>query len=166
MSAVLGIDLSSKALDLCLLDEDDAGARWDRLPIPFTHSKVELGRAVADAMPGRSWYEHHGVYLIALEEPMGQNRQAIAALYTVLGAVAANLPHDIPRWTLRPAEWKLAIGLSGNAATSKGNEQLRSWALEYGADSEWPTDAQVALAVAWTAREINAKAVALAIGAA
>lgn len=159
---VLGIDLSTKALDLVLLDEDDAGARWDRLPLPRTPSRLELARAVADAVPGPSWFEHHGVYLIAVEEPMGRNRQAIAALNCVLGAFGASLPHELPRWTLRPAEWKIALGLPGTLSTTRGSERVQAWALEHGAEREWPIDACVALAVAWVAREINARAVAMA----
>jgi hypothetical protein len=168
MSSVLGIDFSSKALDLVLLDENSDVSRWDRLPLPECFSKVELARAVADAMPGPSWFQHHEVYLVACEEPMGQNRQAIAALYTVLGALVTSMPRELPIWLLRPAEWKAGVGLPGNLKTSKGDgqSQLRSWAVAHGASVEWPVDACVALALAYTAREQNAAAIAKALEAA
>jgi hypothetical protein len=162
-SSVLGIDLSSRALDLVLVDEHDAGAHWDRLPLPQCDTKVELARAVKDATPWPRWFENHGVYLVAIESPMGQNRQAIAALYTVLGALVARLPYELPTWLLRPSEWKLGIGLPGNLATSKkGSERLKAWALEHHGEADWPTDAYVALAVAYVAREMNAKALVAA----
>lgn len=158
---VLGIDLSSRALDLVLLDEDGAGARWEHLPIPRTHSRLDLARAVADTVPGSAWFEHHGVYLVAVEEPMGQNRQAISALNCVLGALGASLPDDLPAWTLRADEWKRGVGLPGNLSTTKGSDRLQAWAVEHHGEADWPTDAYVALAVAAVAREINAKAVAM-----
>lgn len=157
---VLGCDLSTRALDLVLLDENSEAARWTHLPLPKTSSRADLARAVTDAAPQPAWLEHHGVYLIALEQPMSTQRNAIAALNVVLGALVASLPADVPCWTLAPWEWKHGIGLPGNTPTSKGSELLRSWAVEHGGESDWSTDAYVALSVAYTAREANAAAIA------
>lgn len=159
MSAVLGIDFASAAIDLVFLDETEDVARWHRIPLEpgWTSSRM-----MRHKYAWGSELEHAGVYLVALEQPMMQQRNSIAALSRIQGAILASLPPEVAVWLLAPAEWKLGIGMKGNASTQLGKPgafALLGWALQHGAEQDWPTDACAALAMAYTAREINQHAI-------
>jgi hypothetical protein len=103
------------------------------------------------------------VYLVAIEDPFSAGRTAAKQLGRIAGAILASLPASVPDdlvWTLRPDEWRLANGLSGNAPKS----MVASWARERFMDLDWldmaSQDALDALAIASAAREMNARAVA------
>ena len=156
---VLGIDFASAAIDLVYLDENEDVARWHRIPLEAGWTS---SRKIRHAYAWRSELEGAGVYLVALEQPMGQERNTIAALSRIQGAILGALPLSLDVWLLPPAEWKLGIGMKGNASTQKGKPgagELVEWALDHGAGVGWPIDACAALAMAYTAREINAKAI-------
>lgn len=159
-SHVLGIDFSTKALDLVFLSENTDEPRWVRVALSGTW------KAARDASQF-DWareLEEAGVYLLAIEQPYGAGQTSIAALHRVQGAILASLPlnfDDDQIWLMHPSEWKAAAGLKGNASTQKepGRSQLLQWACSVGAGEDWPVDAAAALAMAWTAREINAEAI-------
>lgn len=158
MSAVLGCDFASAAIDLVYLDETEDRARWHRIPLePGWQSARKMRHVYA-------WgSELADVYLAAIEQPLSMQRNSIAALNRVQGAILASLPLELDVWLLAPREWKAGIGLKQNVSTQPGKPGalgLRLWALKHGADEEWPLDACAALAMAYTAREINQRAIA------
>jgi hypothetical protein len=150
---VLGIDLSSRAIDLVLLDENENRAQWTHIDLPGG-TAFDRARTVHNLMPQPSWYDHHGVYLIAVEEPMGfQSR----ILYRIQGAILACLP-DVPVWEVRPAAWKNKLGLKQTEKPTPMHfigfdAPTPSWVT-------WTQDAWDALGVALYARDTNAKAIA------
>jgi Holliday junction resolvasome RuvABC endonuclease subunit len=150
----LGIDYSSRAVDLCFLDADTLDAHWHSLP---------LERGIAGLRQIRyaySWAsELEDVYLVAIEDPMSAGRTSAKQLGRVCGAIVAALPRSVPTehvWTLRPDEWRMAIGLPGNGSKA----QVAAWAHDmFGVQVElYSQDAVDALAMAFAAREINARA--------
>lgn len=159
MSTVLGIDLSTKHVDLVLLDEESPRASWQRISFDGASAFDRL-RQVRERMPGRAWFDEHGVYLIAVEAPFGVSR-GIYPLERVFGAVVASLPAELLVYEVSPAEWRLAIGLPGNAKKAHCADQVRRM---------WPQprpdlllqDACDAYAVALCARELNAGVLARA----
>ncbi len=154
MAAVLGIDLSSKNIDLVWLDEDGPGARWERLPLAGPTSFARC-RAVRAAMPPASAYE--GCYLAAIERPRTQSMVSAAALFPVFGAVLACLPAALEVWDVLPQHWKQGLGLGGNA--SKHEAACAVDDLRGVGSPDWPQDALDAWAVAYYARELNARGV-------
>lgn len=123
MSRVLGVDLSSFALDLVALDEDTNRAEWRRVVLPPARKKSptpawERLLALPSLMPHHSWYED--IFLVAIEAPYGSNQGGTqASLNRTVGAVAASLPSDlrVPErcWIVRPDEWKRHCGIGAKA---------------------------------------------------
>lgn len=155
MSRVLGIDYSTKAIDLVFLDESSDAARWHSIPLARGTAGI---RQIRHAY---SWArELEEVYLVAIEDPMSVGRSAAKVLGRVDGAILSSIPERISSdqvWRLRPDEWRMACGLAGNCPKS----DVAGWALErFPIISLWPQDAVDALAMAWAARDINAKAIA------
>ena len=155
MSAVCGIDLSSRQIDLARLDEtsnhadhtvinlEQAGKQataWDR---------TLLVRAL---MPPSSWWDE--VYLVALEAPYGLGTGTVAILNRIVGAIAASLPEPLQRpercWLVRPDEWKGWMGVRGKPS---GDDLAR-----LGLIAPQTQDGRDALCIAYYAREVNARA--------
>lgn len=150
----LGIDLSSRAIDLVLLDENQQRAQWQRVELDGA-TAFDRARDIPNKMPQPGWYDAHGVYLIAVEEPMGfQSR----VLYRVQGAILATLP-DVPVWEVRPAAWKNALGIKQTEKPTWADfPGMTSWD---GFDAfGWPQDALDALGIALYARDVNARGIA------
>ena len=115
MSAVVGVDLSTKALDLVKLDESSNRAEWVRCELDGRNAWGRtLGvrwnmRDRALSAVGAFWDD---VYLVALEAPYGHGSDL---LNRVVGAVAASLPAALRSpercWIVRPDEWKHGLGL-------------------------------------------------------
>lgn len=132
MSAVVGVDLSSRALDLVKLDESSNRAEWVRVELAGKDA-WERTLAVRDALPpddpagiiyeGDFWGD---VYLVAIEEPRGRGQlRTNAVLNRVVGAVAASLPARlrVPErcWVVRPDEYRTGLGLRHNTKPSTGD---------------------------------------------
>jgi hypothetical protein len=112
---VAGIDLSTHAVDVVLLEEDSDAATWDRFPLQGD-TALRRTRSIREALPGRSWWEDQSVYLMAIEYPAGRFIKSLAPLFRIQGAIIACLPVDIELWELPPGEWKRAFGLPGSAS--------------------------------------------------
>lgn len=154
MSAVLGIDLSSFAVDLVLLDETTAQAQWLRLDLAGENA-FERCLDVRRVMPSRSWLEGRGVYLVAIEKPVCNSFRSASAQLPVFGAVAALLPERLPVWSLSPAEWKRELGVaSGRKPTA---DEIA--AVVGPVARTWPQDGLDACGVAYAAREMNRRAI-------
>ncbi len=166
MSTVLGIDLSSRNIDLVWLDEDGPGARWARLPLAGPTSFARC-RAVRAAMPPATAYD--GCYLAAIERPRTQSMVSAAALFPVFGAVLSCLPAALEVWDVLPQHWKQGLGLGGNASKEEAAREVYAlaepavlgWATNgmRGPVQDVPQDALDAWAVAFYARELNARGI-------
>lgn len=155
MSAVLGIDVSSFAIDMVLLDENTNQTVWDHIPLEGATAFDRL-RDVPRRMPRWSWYDD--IYLAAIEAPMGRGEGGTQAkLNHVFGAVVACLPRGLQTvWQVAPHEWRKELGLPGNAV----KQVCAARAVELGAYPDWADqNAYDAWAVAWYARQVNARAI-------
>lgn len=159
MSSVLGIDYSTRAIDLVYLDESTDAARWHRIPL-------EKGIAgIRQIRGGYAWAaELEDVYLVAIEDPMSVGMTQAKVLGRICGAVTAALPRSHEVWLMRPDEWRMACGMKGNASKAAVYEFAILMGQEGGSE-DWfrlPQDACDAFCIAYAARSINAKAVAAA----
>lgn len=116
---VVGVDLSTRALDLVKLDDDTNRAEWVRCELVGADAwerTLRVRWVMYDFPGGGYWWE--GVHLVAIEAPYGRGQAGTNALLNrVVGAVAASLPahlRDPARcWVVRPDEWKAGLGLKG-----------------------------------------------------
>lgn len=155
-----GIDYDSSSIDVVRLELDTDTARHDRILLDSTGKldAFERARRVRNLMPPRGAWADDGVVTIALEDPKSRSFAAATALARVQGAILACLPESVAVISMPPYEWKIAVGVSGNAK----KELVREWALR-----TWPNlperytqDALDAYAIAWAARAICEKAAA------
>jgi hypothetical protein len=117
-----GIDYSTRAVDIVLLEEDSDRAKWHRFELDFLPGTDAFDRArlVATVMPrGVFWDE---VVAVGIEDPRGYNA---GALYRVQGAVLACLPAGLLVQPWVPSAWRRAVGLPGNA--SKEAVAMHAW---------------------------------------
>lgn len=156
---VLGIDFSSFAADLVLLDENADQAVWRRVTLPGA-TAFERTRELHARMPPPSWYVDNDVYLVGLEKPFFRNGQDMVRL--VEGAILACLPRALTVWEVSPSQWKPRLQLP-----IREKPDARAFAgMEYtsGPNGEaWPQDAYDALGVAVYCRDLNAEIVAGAL---
>jgi hypothetical protein len=157
MSAVVGVDLSSKALDLVKLDEDSPRAEWVRVELAG-ETAWERTLDVRGALwnwPDVKWADWwDDVYLVAIEAPYGHGSNL---LNRVVGAVAASLPARLRTpercWVVRPDEWKQGLGL-------KAKPTIDDLLMLGVPGVERDQNARDAYCLAMWARDTNAKAVA------
>ena len=154
MSVVLGVDLSTMAVDLVRLDENTNEGHWDHLHLEGKTAFDRL-RQVRRVMPGASFYDD--VYLVAVEAPMSRGQAGtLAKLSRVFGAIMACLPAHLLVWEVMPAAWRGELGLSARAS----KEECQEAVLRLGAPYGWRSpDAYDAYAIALYARELNARAI-------
>jgi hypothetical protein len=158
MSLIAGFDYDSKAIHVVMLDTDTNAAHYHCRRINDAHGdSFARARRVRDAMPARAHWSDSGVVLVAIEATLSRQRNAIAALSRVQGAILACLPAGIPVVPIRAQKWKqLTVG---KANASKAD--VRAWALErLDVADGWSQDAFDAFAIAWAARELDTKAAA------
>jgi len=161
--------LSSRYLDLVLLDENADRAEWHRITLEGD-TAFERARDVAEKMPQPGWYEAHGVYLCAIERPFSRSRNDVVRL--VQGCVLASIPSSLDVWEVAPQTWKAHIGFKGRGKPTQGQFAgftfdgfTPSWRSASNA-GDWPQDALDALGAALWARDTNADLVARALGGA
>lgn len=156
----LGIDLSSKAIDLVLLDENENRASWTRLTLEG-ETAFDRARDVAQKMPQPGWYEAHGVYLVAIERPFVSHGQDVIRL--VQGCVLAEIPRELQVWEVSVSQWKKPLGIP-----VREKPHWSDFPVEFVHSSidGWRQDALDALGVALYARDLNAQAIAAQLGAA
>lgn len=135
---VAGIDYSTHAVDLVLVDQDEQRPPWWHRFELHGQDAWERTRDVRRVMPGPSSQLWDEVGAFGVEDPRGQNS---GVLYRVQGAVLACLPPTALVHPLVPSEWRKAVGLPGNATKAQ----------IYGAfpqDPLWPQDACDAYCIA------------------
>jgi len=151
MSLIAGIDYSTHAIDVVLLDEDSREATWRRYPLEGADA-FERARVAGSRFPfmnsSRFWDD---VLAVGIEDPRGYNA---GALYRVQGAILARLPRSLLVYPWIPSAWRKAVGLPGNAS----KDAVRAWAVKtmlfsqgktrISFDPPWPQDALDAYCIA------------------
>jgi hypothetical protein len=157
---VAGIDFSTKAIDVALLDDDTDQAVWYRFPLAHGKGHLALARSVSRVVPPRSWWEEHGVWLVGVEDPMSRFPHVAKALGVVAGALLARMPLELPVVQTEPSEWQgKFLALAKLPADRK--TAIRARTLEAMPHlSIWPQDAFDAYGIAWATRKLNADAIA------
>lgn len=155
---VVGIDLSSKAIDLVLLDENADRAEWVRIDLDGV-SAFERARDVAEKMPQPGWWEAHGVYLVAIERPFVSHGQDVIRL--VQGCVLSAIPRDLHVWEVSPSQWKKPLGIPIREKPNGSRFPVMESPV---IGDAWAQDAWDALGVALYARDLNAAGIAAALG--
>lgn len=156
MSAVLGLDLSTKAIELVRLDESSNAAAWDHLQLEG-HLALDRLRDVPRRMPRWNSEFYDDIYLVAVEAPYARaGIGALAKLSRVFGAIVACIPPRLEVWEIAPHDWRTEITVPGNAP----KEACAARCIELGARPDWNDEnAYDAFAVAYAARQINARAI-------
>jgi hypothetical protein len=144
---VAGIDYSTQAIDLVLVDIDDGDARlfhWDLC----AGDAFARTRAVPLVVPGRRAAFWDTVCAVGIEEPFGRGPSSwaiVPKLKAIQGAILACIPAEMEVTPLAPAEWRKAVGLSGNAP----KEHVTNWARRHKhIPFTWPQDAYDAYCIA------------------
>lgn len=154
---VAGIDYSSRAVDIVLLDDDGRRCHWTNIPL-HGDTPLERARSLRGRLPLRSWWEDEGVYLIGIEDPIGHHAHTAKALGQAGGAIAALLPASLTVLQTPTAEWKRLF--CGDAKASKDDvREAVSRDGVFGSSPGWTQDAYDAYAIAWTARHLNNAAI-------
>lgn len=109
--SIAGIDFSTFAVDVVLLDENTDAATWHRFELSGQDA-FDRARSVREAMIAASplWDD---VQAIGIEDPRGYGA---GSLYRVQGAILARLPHRTLVQPWIPSEWRKEVGLPGNAS--------------------------------------------------
>jgi hypothetical protein len=111
---VAGIDFSSHAIDVVLVDVDGRQApRWHRYPLTGADA-FDRTRSVANSMPGRSSAYWDNVLAVGIEHPAG--KFGTGPLMRLQGAVLAQIPARMLVKAWPPGAWRKAVGLPGNAS--------------------------------------------------
>ena len=142
---VAGIDFSSHAIDVVLVDVDGRQApRWHRYPLTGADA-FDRTRSVGNSMPGRSSAYWDNVLAVGIEHPAG--KFGTGPLMRLQGAVLAQIPARMLVKAWPPGSWRKAVGLAGNADKS----DVAFFAVNDGEPDEfrdWPQDACDAYCIA------------------
>ena len=123
MSWIAGIDYSTRAIDVVLVDEDDAQPpRWIRHDLQgqdaFDRTR-DVRRSLRWQWSDDYWAENCAA--LGIEDPRGQNA---GALYRIQGAILAHLLERLLVQPWIPSQWRKAVGLPGNAS----KQQVKAFA--------------------------------------
>lgn len=135
MSSFAGVDLSSKAIDIVLLDEDGNRARHERrrLDLPSGGALARI-RRVRDRMPARAEWRDQGVLEVCIEEPFARgNMRGQVPILMVIGAILQTIPPEIPLAIVRADDWRRVCDLPIRGT----RETLKKAAIDFAGD-HWP----------------------------
>lgn len=159
---VAGIDVSTRAIDLVLLDLDTDRAEWARYELTGG-DLVERVRSIKDwrvpwtlgATLGRdNAHVWDDVVAIGIERPAGKH--GVAQVSMAFGAALICLPKETLVQPWQPAEWRKACGMKGNAT----KQDVAGWAWDARSDAaaisvaDWPQDACDAYCIAYATRSV------------
>ena len=145
---IAGIDYSTHAVDVVLLDEDTDAATWHRYELGGQDA-FERARMVREAVRD-SWAYWDDVLAIGIEDPRGYNA---GALYRIQGALLAAIPATTLVHPLPPSVWRKTVGLPGNASKRDVAEFVMD-AVPPEMDAPWPQDACDAYCIALATRTL------------
>lgn len=155
--SICGIDYSSHAVDLVLLDEDSDAATWHRVPLvgPSAFDRARMVRLLMLSHLGSAFWDD--VLAVGIEQPRGNH--GVVHMARIQGAVLTCIPASKLVQPLNPAEWRKRVGLKGNA--TKDAVRIEAWARAamvdgYLADAmnAWPFDATDAYCIAMATRSL------------
>lgn len=150
-----GIDLSSRALHICVLDEDtnEAKVHVVRLDLERGGATTRI-RRMRDLMPARKAWDDNGVTLIALERPIAVHSNVPLMVY---GALLQLIPPDMPVLELRANDWRRECSLPTRGDRTKLKNAAKAFARQCWANAPVAIDDDVADAfcIAWAARELD-----------
>lgn len=149
MSYIAGIDFSTRAVDVVLIDEDTGEPTWHPYPLAGMGDAFDRTRSVRTAMPPRSTWDDLGVIAIGIEQPRGNH--GVTPLFRIQGAILACLPTQVLITPWNPSSWRLAVGLKGNATKIEVFEYVAD--LVSDARNTWPQDAADAYCIALATRD-------------
>jgi hypothetical protein len=150
---IAGIDYSTRAVDVVLLDEDTDAATWHRFELEGADA-FDRARSLrrSFACIGSSFWDD--VLAVGIEDPRGYGA---GSLYRIQGAILACLPGRTLVHPLIPSQWRKTVGLPGNASKSIVAEWV-NWKrfLAMGDESvvDWPQDACDAFCIALATRTL------------
>jgi hypothetical protein len=112
---IAGIDYSTRAIDIVLLDEDSDAATWHRFELawPDFSDAFARARSVPVNVPGPRAEFWDDVLAVGIEDPRGYNA---GALFRIQGALLTRIPRDKLVHPLIPSQWRKTVGLPGNAS--------------------------------------------------
>jgi hypothetical protein len=147
---IAGIDYSTRAVDVVLLDEDSDAATWHRFELTGQDA-FDRSRGVGAVVPGRASTFWDDVLAVGIEDPRGYNA---GSLYRVQGAILARIPQHKLVHPLIPSHWRKTVGLAGNAS----KDDVATWATWEGGLGQkavfWPQDATDAWCIALATRTL------------
>jgi hypothetical protein len=168
MASVVGIDLSTRAIDLVRLEEDTNRADWTRCQPTGDNAwarTLQIPTVFADGLNSVGYWDD--VYLVAIEAPYGRGQAGTNALLNrVVGAIVACLPSELRApercWIVRPDEWKNGLGLKGKPSFFDIEQLSHGTAPVFAHDDD--QNARDAYALAFWARTENARGVPVGAG--
>jgi len=155
---IAGIDFSTKAVDVVLLDEDTDAAEWRRFELTG-HDAFQRTRSIRTHFVGFAHSMWDDVLAVGIEDPRGYNA---GALYRVQGGILTCIPAATLVYPWIPSEWRKQVGLPGNASKQTvamfARERRVAQALWDSADGYrsppmWPQDACDAYCIALATRQ-------------
>lgn len=109
---IVGIDLSTKAVDISAVDGQGFFCLWKRIETAGENAH-ERALPLPAALPSERWWDE--VEHVSIEEPIGAAFKAVATLNVVIGVLIASLPERLrlPErcWRVPQQEWKSGLGL-------------------------------------------------------
>lgn len=153
---IAGFDLSSKQIDVCLLDIDTDHAEHHRRTLG-KGKQLDRIRQVRDALPTRGAWADAGCVLAAIEEPFSrQSMSGQVPILMVIGAILSTLPTDIPVALLRADDWRRGCDLPLRGARSDLKRASVSFARERwrNAPDILDDNAAESFAIAFAGREL------------
>lgn len=144
MTCVVGIDVSTKAVDYVKVDvEEPNGGGWLRVQ-PLGKTGEERTLKLRSMPPLQSYFDD--VALVVIERPTHwKHRTTVEQLMMVVGVVVASVPASCRIVIIKPTEWRKLIG-SGPTKDSAVQWAIDNWTLR-----QWespPMDAFEAYALA------------------
>jgi hypothetical protein len=117
---IAGIDFSTRAVDVVLLDEDSDAATWHRFELEGANA-FDRVRSVRSRVPVPSAAFWDDVLAVGIEDPRGYGA---GSLYRIQGAVVSCIPHTKLVHPLIPSSWRKTVGLPGNASKDAIREHV------------------------------------------
>ena len=147
----VGIDISTKAIDIVALDENHDKAIWWRLfldgPDAFTRCRQ---------IPTIDFvHVFDNAYLVAIERPFVRRGQDVIRL--AQGVLLGRIPSTLPVWEVSPSQWKNHAKIP-----MRQKPDARTFAVEWALPVEYQ-DTYDAVGVAMYARDTNARGIAAAL---
>ena len=150
MSWVAGIDFSTHAIDVVLIDENDVEPpQWHRYPLEGQDAFARARDVRRALKRGPLPPFVQDLLAVGIEDPRGQNA---GALYRIQGGILASLSPNVLVQPWVPSQWRKAVGLPGNAS----KQHIAEWVIaENGstAYASWPQDACDAYCIALATRQ-------------